>query len=55
MTKGTTWTYSYCETCMKNFHETVKMIREKLASGNPDDKSGEEVWACPKCGSTKML
>lgn len=55
MTKGTAWTYGHCETCMKNAHEEVKMVREALASGNPEDKTAVEVWACPKCGSTKRL
>jgi hypothetical protein len=40
---------------MKNAHEKVKMVRESLVSGNPNDKNSSEVWACPKCGSTKTL
>jgi len=55
MTKGGTWTYGYCEMCMKNAHEKVKMNREVLSSGNPDDKNFSDCWSCPKCGSTKRL
>lgn len=46
------WTYSFCESCAKNVHEDVKMIREIVLS-----KSGvkEEMWVCPQCGSTKRF
>jgi rubredoxin len=47
------WTYGYCETCMKNAHEKVKMIKSNFASGNPNDTQVKEMWVCPKCGSSK--
>jgi len=50
-----TWTYGYCETCMKNSHENVKAVREKLISGDPEGKCSGETWVCPQCGSTKRL
>jgi rubrerythrin len=42
------WTCGICETCVKNSHETVRMLRQKLA----DDA---ESWVCPECGATKLV
>ncbi|MFH0710961.1 MAG: hypothetical protein V1944_00090 [Candidatus Aenigmatarchaeota archaeon] len=49
------WTYSLCDTCLKNAHEEVLMKREKFASTYDDVNSSEEYWICPKCGSCKKL
>lgn len=45
------WTYGYCESCMKNSHSEIKMIREKVSS----EFESVEMWVCVKCGSTKKL
>ena len=55
MTIAKTWTYGYCENCLKNSHEKVKVLREKLISGDHEGKYSEETWVCPVCGSTKRL
>lgn len=54
MTENTrTWNYGFCEHCIKNAHEKVKMKREETFS---EDRTYSEVWwVCPRCGSTKKL
>jgi len=51
----TTWTYEICECCLNNSHEKVKMVKEKLISGDLEGKYSDELWVCPVCGSTKKL
>lgn len=46
-----TWNFKVCEFCLKNSHERVEMIKEKLVW----DGVEEEVWVCPACGSVKKL
>ena len=48
-----TWTYAICETCLKNSHKKVKMVRQNLVSADTEGKRSKEVWVCPVCGSTK--
>ena len=43
------WNFGFCETCMKNAHDKIKMIREKIEANSP------EFFVCPQCGSTKRL
>lgn len=50
-----TWTYGICEFCLKNSHEKVKMVKERVVSGDLEGKYSEEVWCCPVCGATKKL
>jgi rubrerythrin len=40
---------------MKNSHENIKTVREKMISGDPEGKYSEKIWVCPQCGSTKRL
>ena len=47
MTLTRTWTYGVCESCLKNSHENVKMIKEKVVSGDLEGKYSEEIWVCP--------
>lgn len=49
------WTYEHCEICLKNAHEKVKMNKSVMRSTDPEGKFSVEMWACPKCGSTKRL
>lgn len=55
MTMTEKWTYGYCETCMKNAYENVKMVKSKFVSGDPKGTHSKEMWVCPKCGSSKEL
>ncbi len=48
--KGGSWTYRFCESCMKNSHVRNEMVREKLA-----DDVQSEMWICKICGATKGL
>jgi len=47
------WTFGVCESCLKNCHSRVKMVREVLRSEYSDFE--EEVWVCPKCGASKKF
>jgi hypothetical protein len=49
------WSYGFCEACLKNAHNAVNMIKRKYKTGNPNDTTEIEMWACPKCGSSKTL
>lgn len=49
------WTYGFCEICLKNSHEKIRMRREKIFSGNPKENHFKEMWICPFCGATKEL
>ena len=55
MTISRTWTYGTCEICLKNSHEKVKMVKERVVSGDIEGKYSEEIWCCPVCGATKKL
>ena len=55
MTLSRTWTYGICETCLKNSHEKVEMVREKVVSGDIEGRYSEEIWICPVCGASKRL
>jgi hypothetical protein len=46
------WTFGLCESCLKNSHEEVEMVRINLIS---DYGKKEEMWCCPVCGATKRL
>lgn len=50
-----TWTYGVCESCLKNAHEKVKMVKQMIISGNPNVISSKEMWVCPVCGSCRKL
>lgn len=52
---GNEWTYGICESCLKNSHKKIKMVREKIFSGNPRATRSKEMWVCPVCGATKEL
>lgn len=54
-TLARTWTYRLCETCLKNSHEKVEMIKEEIKSTDVDSSFSKEMWVCPVCGSTKRL
>lgn len=43
------WTYEYCESCMKNAGDKIKMIREGVDSHLPNH------FVCPQCGATKRV
>ena len=43
---------NYCENCLKNAHEEIKMIAEKVLIDNYRDI---EILVCPACGSTKSI
>ncbi|MEM5879128.1 MAG: hypothetical protein QXU74_01385 [Candidatus Aenigmatarchaeota archaeon] len=47
------WTFGLCESCLKNSHEEVKMIKIVLVSDEGNKE--EEMWCCPVCGATKRL
>ncbi len=49
------WTYEICESCLNNSHEKVKMIKEKIISGDPEGKYSQELWCCPVCGFSRLL
>jgi hypothetical protein len=49
------WSYGYCETCRKNAHEDVQMVKQQFASGDPKASYKSEMWVCPKCGASKLL
>ncbi len=49
------WTYGFCESCLKNSHEKVRMKREKIISCNLSENHFKEMWVCPVCGATKEL
>ena len=51
--RNQTWTLGLCESCLKNAHEKVKVIREIVYS--TDSNSAEEMFVCPQCGATKRL
>lgn len=54
--RSNSWSYKFCETCLKNSHEEVEMVREKILSADvAASHSGQEMWCCPVCGSTKRL
>jgi len=55
MSVGKTWTFGICESCLKNSHEEVKMIKEKIISGDLEGRYSQELWVCPVCGATKRL
>ncbi|MEM5794457.1 MAG: hypothetical protein QXS48_00520 [Candidatus Aenigmatarchaeota archaeon] len=52
---GWTWTFGFCETCLKNSHEKVKLVKRKIVSGDLEGKYSKEFWVCPVCGATKRL
>ncbi|MEM5843655.1 MAG: hypothetical protein QXX07_00375 [Candidatus Aenigmatarchaeota archaeon] len=52
---GYTWTFGFCETCLKNSHEKVKLVRRRIISGDLEGKCSREFWVCPICGATKRL
>lgn len=45
------WNYGFCETCVKNAHERVRMVKERI---DPSHRK-TEFFVCPECGSTKRL
>jgi len=47
------WTFGFCESCLKNSHEKIEMVKIFLSSDFLDKK--EEMWCCPVCGATKRL
>jgi len=51
------WTFGVCENCKQNWNLEIKMVKEKLVSGNSAGKykSDSEIWVCPKCGYTRKL
>ena len=49
------WTYGMCGSCLQNSHEEVKMVRDKIVSGDPEGKHSQEMWCCPVCGFTRLL
>ena len=55
MTTDESWTYGYCESCLRNAHEKVKMVKIKIKSGDPEGKHSKEMWVCTQCGSTRWL
>jgi len=55
MTLTGTWTYGICESCLKNSHEKVKMIEEKVVSADLEGGNSETIWVCPVCGASKKL
>lgn len=52
---GRTWSCGICQSCWKNSHEEVKMIREKIVSGDIEGKYSKEVYVCPVCGFTREI
>lgn len=53
---SSSWSYKFCETCLKNSHEKIEMMREKVyPASTAAENSAEEMWCCPVCGSTKRL
>ncbi|MCS7105887.1 MAG: hypothetical protein NZ942_01040 [Candidatus Aenigmarchaeota archaeon] len=52
---GFTWTFGFCETCFKNSHKKVKLVRRKIISGDAESKNSKGLWVCPACGATKKL
>ncbi|MEM5772667.1 MAG: hypothetical protein QXL86_00340 [Candidatus Aenigmatarchaeota archaeon] len=46
------WTFGFCESCLKNSHEMVEMVKIVLTSEYGKE---EEMWCCPVCGATKRL
>jgi hypothetical protein len=49
------WLYGLCDSCFKNAHEKVRMVREKIASGDTMASNSQDTWVCTKCGATKRL
>ena len=51
------WTYSVCESCLRNAHEKHEMQKEFLIDTNDanDESKKVEVLVCPACGSTRRL
>ena len=50
-----TWTCGICQPCLKNSHIEVKMIKEKIISGDIEGKYSKEVYVCPACGFTREI
>jgi len=50
-----TWTFGFCEACLKNSHKKIKMVKRKIVSGDPKGNYSKEMWVCPECGATKEL
>ncbi|MEM5852812.1 MAG: hypothetical protein QXG39_01325 [Candidatus Aenigmatarchaeota archaeon] len=46
------WHFGLCESCLKNSHQEIKMIKISLTS---DEGKTVEMWCCPVCGATKRL
>lgn len=49
------WEYEICETCLRNLHKKVKMVRSIIVSGDIKGKCKKSMWVCVECGSTRLL
>jgi len=52
---GWTWTCGICQSCLKNSHKEVKIIKEKVISGDVKGMYSKEIYVCPVCGFTREL